>query len=130
MGLDRLDMVFVHDLSPDNQFLPDDWETLFRTAEKGAFPALTAMREEGLIDGWGMGVNCPDPILRCMEVADCDIHLLASQYSLIDHAFAAEHVLPAARARGNSFVVGSSLNAGFLGGASRFNYGPNNNLIP
>jgi D-threo-aldose 1-dehydrogenase len=130
MGLDRLDIVFVHDLSPDNSFLPDDWETLFDVAEKGAFPALTRMREEGVIDGWGMGVNSPEPILRCLEVADSDVHLLASQYSLIDHADAVEQVLPAARKHGVSFVVGSALNAGFIGGEPRYNYGDRNTLIP
>ena len=129
MGLDRLDIVFVHDLSPDNDLLPDDWETLFEVAQKGAFPELTRMREEGLIDGWGMGVNCPQPILKCLEVADSDVHLLASQYSLIDHRDAVEQVFPAAREKGVSFVVGSSLNAGFLGGAGRYNYGDANTVI-
>lgn len=129
LGLDRLDIVFVHDLSPDNDFLPDDWETLWTVAERGAFPALTRLREEGVIDGWGMGVNCPQPILRCLEVADSDVHLLASQYSLVDHANAVEQVLPAARAAGVSFVVGSALNAGFLGGEPRYNYGADNMVI-
>lgn len=129
LGLDRLDLVFVHDLSPDNPFLPEDWETLWPVAEKGAFPALTRLRDEGVIDGWGMGVNCPQPILRCIEVADSDVHLLASQYSLIDHATAVEQVFPKARETGVSFVVGSSLNAGFLGGAARYNYGAENTLI-
>lgn len=130
MGLDRLDVVFVHDLSPDNADLPKDWDALWPVAEKGAFPALTKLREEGVIDAWGMGVNCPQPILRCLEVADCDIHLLASQYSLIDHANAVEAVFPAARAKGVGFVVGSSLNAGFVAGASRYNYGEDNTVIP
>ena len=130
MGLDRLDMVFVHDLSPDNPYLPEDWEALWPVAEKGAFPALTRLREEGVIDGWGMGVNRPEPILRCLAVADSDVHLLASQYSLIDHADAVERVFPAARAAGVSFVVGSALNAGFLGGEPRYNYGEENTLIP
>jgi D-threo-aldose 1-dehydrogenase len=130
LGLDRLDIVFVHDLSPDNDFLPDDWEALWTVAEQGAFPALTRLREEGVIDGWGMGVNCPQPILRCLEVADSDVHLLASQYSLVDHADAVEQVLPAARAAGVSFVVGSALNAGFLGGEPRYNYGEDNMVIP
>ncbi len=129
MGLDRLDIVFVHDLSPDNPYLPEDWETLWPVAEKGAFPALTRLREEGVIDAWGMGVNCPQPILRCLEAADSDIHLLASQYSLIDHANAVEAVFPAARARGVDFVMGSALNAGFLGGAPRYNYGEENTII-
>ena len=42
-------------------------------------PALTRLREERVIDGWGMGVNCPQPILRCLETVDSDVHLLASQ---------------------------------------------------
>ena len=130
LGLDRLDIVFVHDLSPDNSFLPENWETLFGVAEKGAFPALTKLRDEGTIDGWGMGVNSPEPILRCLEVADSDVHLLASQYSLIDHSNAVESVFPAARKAGVSFVVGSALNAGFLGGEPHYNYGDENTLIP
>lgn len=129
LGLDRLDIVFVHDLSPDNALLPDDWETLWPIAERGAFPALTRLREEGVIDGWGMGVNCPQPILRCLETADSDVHLLASQYSLVDHADAVETVFPKAREKGVSFVMGSALNAGFLGGAPRYNYGAENTLI-
>ena len=130
LGLDRLDIVFVHDLSPDNQLLPDSWEALWSIAERGAFPALTRLREEGVIDGWGMGVNKPEPILRCLDRADSDVHLLASQYSLIDHANAVEQVLPAARDKGVSFVVGSALNAGFLGGEPRYNYGEENSVIP
>jgi D-threo-aldose 1-dehydrogenase len=130
LGLDRLDIVFVHDLSPDNKYLPDTWDAVWAVAEEGAFPALTRLREEGVIDAWGMGVNCPQPILRCLEVADSDLHLLASQYSLIDHANAVEQVFPKARDAGVSFVVGSALNAGFLGGAARYNYGEENTLIP
>ena len=129
LGLDRLDIVFVHDLSPDNAYLPEDWNTLWPIAERGAFPTLTRLREEGVIDAWGMGVNRPEPILRCLEVADSDVHLLASQYSLIDHANAVEQVFPRARAAGVRFVVGSALNAGFLGGAARYNYGEENTLI-
>ena len=130
LGLDRLDIVFVHDLSPDNAYLPQSWETLWPVAEKGAFPTLTRLREEGVIDAWGMGVNCPQPILRCLETADSDIHLLASQYSLVDHADAVEQLFPKAREKGVGFVVGSALNAGFLGGAHRYNYGERNTLIP
>ena len=130
MGLDRIDMLFVHDLSPDNTLLPDSWEALFDVAAKGAFPALSKMRDEGLIKGWGMGVNCPQPILKCLEIADPDVCLLASQYSLADHRHALEEVFPKARQANVSFVVGSALNAGFLAGSPRYNYGRNNYRIP
>jgi D-threo-aldose 1-dehydrogenase len=130
LGLDALDIVFVHDLSPDNLLLPSPWEEQFEIARKGAFPALTRMRGEGIIKGWGLGVNRPEPIMKLLDVADPDVCLLASQYSLIDHENALHHVFPAARAKGVSFVVGSSLNAGFISGSQRYNYGKENYKIP
>jgi D-threo-aldose 1-dehydrogenase len=130
LGVDALDVVFVHDLSPDNPWLPGPWEELFEIARKGAFPALSRMRDEGVIKGWGLGVNSPDPILKLMDVADADVCLLARQYSLIDHENALHQVFPKARERGMAFVVGSSLNAGFVSGSARFNYGKENYRIP
>jgi D-threo-aldose 1-dehydrogenase len=130
LGVDALDIVFVHDLSPDNPYLPTSWEEQFDIARDGAFPELTRMREEGLIKGWGLGVNTPEPILKLLDVADADICLLASQYSLIDHKNALDRVFPAARAKGVSFVIGSALNAGFISGSARYNYGKENYKIP
>jgi D-threo-aldose 1-dehydrogenase len=123
LGVSRLDIVFVHDIAPDNQLLPTPWEQQFEIALKGAFPALSQMRAEGIISHWGVGVNTPQPILRVMREADPDVCLLASQYSLIDHANALNEVFPEARKRNVRFVVGSALNAGFLSGSPRFNYG-------
>jgi len=130
LGVDALDIVFVHDLSPDNPWLPGPWEEQFEIARKGAFPALAKMRNEGVIKGWGLGVNSPEPILKLMDVADADICLLARQYSLIDHENTLHQVFPKARERGMTFVVGSSLNAGFISGSARFNYGEDNYRIP
>ena len=79
LGIDALDIVFVHDLSPDNPYLPTPWEEQFEIARKGAFSALTRMREEGIIKGWGLGVNRPEPIMKLLDVADPDVYLLASQ---------------------------------------------------
>jgi D-threo-aldose 1-dehydrogenase len=130
LGVDALDVVFVHDLSPDNTWLPGPWEEQFEIARNGAFPALSRMRDEGTIKGWGLGVNSPEPILKLMDVADANICLLARQYSLIDHEDALHHVFPKARECGMSFVVGSSLNAGFISGSARFNYGKESYKIP
>jgi D-threo-aldose 1-dehydrogenase len=130
LGIDSLDIVFVHDISSDNKYLPTPWQEQFEIARKGAFPELTRMREEGLIQGWGIGVNTPEPIMRLLEVADPDVCLLASQYSLIDHKNALDQVFPAARAKSVSFVIGSSLNAGFISGSPRYNYGKESYKIP
>jgi D-threo-aldose 1-dehydrogenase len=121
LGIDRIDVVFVHDISSDNVLLPRPWPEEFAVALKGAFPALSKMRDEGIIKAWGIGVNTPAPILRVMQESDPDVCLLASQYSLIDHANALSSIFPVARHRGVSFVVGSSLNAGFISGSPRYN---------
>ena len=122
--------MFVHDLSPDNKLLPTPWQQQFEIALQGAFPALDQMRAEGIIKGWGIGVNAPEPILRVMREADPDVCLLASQYSLIEHANALDNIFPVARQHNLKFVIGSSLNAGFISGAPRYNYGRNSWDIP
>jgi len=126
LGIDHIDVVFVHDISPDNALLPRHWTEEFAIALEGAFPTLSQMRDEGIIHAWGVGVNTPEPILRVMTESDPDVCLLASQYSLIDHANALNEVFPVARQRGVSFVIGSSLNAGFISGSTRYNYGNDN----
>ena len=130
MGVSRLDIAFVHDISSDNKLLPTSWQEQFEIALDGAFPALSRMREEGIIKGWGIGVNTPAPILRVMQESDPDVCLLASQYSLIDHANALNNVFPVARQRNVKFVIGSSLNAGFISGSPRYNYGKTSWSIP
>ena len=130
MGVSRLDIAFVHDISSDNKLLPTSWQEQFEIALDGAFPALSRMREEGIIKGWGIGVNTPEPILRVIQESDPDVCLLASQYSLINHANALNNVFPVARQRNVKFVIGSSLNAGFISGSPRYNYGKTSWSIP
>jgi D-threo-aldose 1-dehydrogenase len=130
LGVSHLDIVFVHDLSPDFAFFPTPWEEQYEIARRGAFPALSKMRDEGIIRGWGVGVNTPFAILKVMKDADPDVCLCARQYSLIDHANAVNELFPAVRAGKVSLVIGSALNAGFISGSPRYNYGKDNYKIP
>lgn len=123
MGLDSIDIVLIHDLSPDNADMGERWTEYFEQARTGAFVELTRMRDEGLIKAWGMGVNTPDPALRAIEVADPDIFLLACQYSLLDHQRALDETFPKLAERDISVIVGSPLLAGFLAGRDRYLYG-------
>lgn len=122
LGLPYLDIVFIHDLSPDNGDMKEKWVEYFDVALKGAMPELTKMREEGLIKGWGLGVNTLEPAIKTIEKADPDIFLSATQYSLIKHEDALEKLFPLCDARGISVVVGAPLNAGFLAGVNRYDY--------
>lgn len=122
MGISSIDVVFIHDLSPDNEDMKDKWTEYFAVAEKGAMKELAKMKEEGMIKAWGMGVNKPEPILKCLEVAEPDVFLAATQYSLIDHEKASDGIFPACEKRGVSLVMGAPLNSGFLAGVDRYNY--------
>lgn len=123
LGVAQIDIVYIHDLSPDNeQDLGMPWQQRFEQAMQGAMPELTRMREEGIIKAWGFGVNCPEPVLKALEVADPDIFLLACQYSLLDHAQALHETLPKIAENGASAVIGSPLLAGYLAGRQRYLY--------
>ena len=122
LGIESIDVVFIHDLSPDNGDMKDKWTEYFKIAERGAMPELTKMREEGLIKAWGLGVNTIEPILKTLEVAEPDICLSATIYSLIEHEDALNRLFPACEQHGVSIVSGAPLNSGFLAGIDRYNY--------
>jgi D-threo-aldose 1-dehydrogenase len=79
------------------------------------------MREEGLIRGWGLGVNVVEPCLRTLEESDPDVFLLAGRYTLLDFS-ALQELLPACAARGVGVVIGGPYNSGLLAGGKHFNY--------
>lgn len=126
LGVPRLDIVYIHDVSPDNTALPRGWEAAFEECAHGCMPELARMRDEGLIRGWGFGVNRPDAPRRAAtgNVPTPDVHLLACQYSILDHEDALTRTFPALARAGTSVVVGTPLNAGFLTGRQRFNFEP------
>lgn len=125
MGLSSFDIVFIHDLSSDNGDMKDKWVDYFKIAETGAMKELTKMREEGIIKGWGFGVNTIEPITRAIEVADPDIFLSAIQYSLIKHKDSLDQLFPKCAERNISLVIGGPFNSGLLAGKQRYNYSDN-----
>lgn len=122
LGVASLDIVFIHDLSPDNGDMKERWTEYLEQAKTGAMPELVKMREEGVIKAWGMGVNTLEPAIAAFEASDPDIILSATQYSLMKHEEALKRLMPLAEERGASVVVGAPLNAGFLAGKARYDY--------
>lgn len=119
MGVGRLDVVYIHDLAEDA--LGPEWTEHFRVAMQGAAKALTELREQGVIRGWGLGVNRVEPCLRAMDEADPDVFLLATQYHLLDTT-GAETLFPRCQERGARVVVGSPFGSGILAGGDHYNY--------
>ncbi|RKR03492.1 D-threo-aldose 1-dehydrogenase [Kushneria sinocarnis] len=122
LGVPKIDLVYIHDLAPSNKDLGDDWKQYLDTALKGAMPELTRMREEGIIGGWGMGVNDIEPSLAAIEQADPDVILQATQYTLLNHQDALNRLFPQSRQAGVPLVIGAPLGSGFLAGTNHWMY--------
>ncbi len=120
---DRLDFVYVHDVSPD--FLGDEWVTQFDIARKGAFRVLSRLRDEGVIKSWGLGVNRTEPIELAIELEETrpDISLQATHYTLLNHEHALLKLMPRAAEKNVNIVVGAPFNSGVLVGGNHFDYG-------
>ncbi|MDO6847749.1 aldo/keto reductase [Priestia megaterium] len=119
---DRLDFVYIHDVAQD--FYGDEWVGQFESARTGAFRVLTRLREEGVIKGWGLGVNRVEPIEIMLELEEAkpDVSLLAGRYTLLDHEHALQRVMPEAVKHNMDIVVGGPYSSGVLAGGTHFEY--------
>ncbi|WP_294283817.1 aldo/keto reductase [uncultured Chryseobacterium sp.] len=118
--LNHIDIVYVHDLSEDQ--VGDRYDYFLKQARSGAFKVLSELRDQGVIKAWGMGVNKIEPILDCIDSADPDICLSATQYSILDHEEAVDRLLPTVKKAGVKLVSGAGYNSGFINGRPRYNY--------
>jgi D-threo-aldose 1-dehydrogenase len=101
LGLDALDVVHVHD--------PDDHE---RQALDETFPTLIELRDQGVIEAIGCGMNQSAMLERFVREVDLDVVLLAGRYSLLDRS--GEHLLDECAARGVQVILGGVFNSGLL----------------
>ncbi|MYZ40909.1 aldo/keto reductase [Streptomyces sp. MnatMP-M17] len=116
LGLDRVDVVYVHD--------PDDH---LDTALDQALPALAALRDQGVIGAVGVGMNTVAPLLRIVAEADVDAVMVAGRWTLIDRT--ARPLLDACAERGVAVVAAAPFNSGLLSrpyppDEASFDYGP------
>jgi D-threo-aldose 1-dehydrogenase len=102
LGADRIDVVYVHD--PDEHYAE---------ALNGAFPALDELRSQGVIGGYGAGMNSPAMLADFVRETDLDVVMLAGRYTLLDQAALVE-LLPRCVERGVSLVAAGVFNSGLL----------------
>jgi len=119
---DRLDIVYVHDVAQD--FYGDAWLAQFEVARTGAFRVLDRLRNEGVIKGWGLGVNRAEAVETLLDLSEPqpNVVLLAGRYTLLDHERALQRLMPAAAKRGVDIVVGGPYSSGILAGGTHFEY--------
>src|SRR4051812_37581779 len=100
LGLDRVDLLFVHD--------PDDY---YSEALDGAFPALEELRSQGVIASYGAGMNQAEMLADFVRETDLDVVMLAGRYTLLEQG-ALDDLLPECEARGVSVVAAGGFNSG------------------
>lgn len=128
LGLDRIDIVYVHDVDAHTHGSEAAAEARIRELlDQGGWRALDELRRSGAVRAIGAGVNACRPCERLLELADPDVFLLAGRFTLLDRS-AAERLLPACEARGVGLVIGGPYNSGVLAtGAvrgARYDYAP------
>lgn len=111
-GLDRFDIVYVHDIGA---YAHGEEGNAFhmRQFEASGIAAMNELRDTGVIDAWGLGVNEVEVCLDVLERTRLDAILLAGRYTLLDRR-AEERLLAACDEAGSSLVVGGVFNSGIL----------------
>jgi D-threo-aldose 1-dehydrogenase len=114
-GLDRIDIFYLHD--PDEHF---------EQASTEGIGALIELREEGVVQAVGAGMNQSAALAELIRRADVDVVMVAGRYTLLEQG-AADDLLPVALQRGVSVVAAGIYNSGLLGtprpsSGARYNY--------
>jgi D-threo-aldose 1-dehydrogenase len=104
LGRDRIDVALIHD--PDESPDPD-------RAVTGAYPALAALRREGIVGAIGVGSKDLATLARFAADTDVDAIMVAGRYTLLEQP-ALDEVLPICQRRGISVLVAGAFNSGLL----------------
>jgi aryl-alcohol dehydrogenase-like predicted oxidoreductase len=102
LALDRIDIAYIHD--PD-----DHWEA----AIGGAFPALHALRDAGVVGAIGAGMNQARMLATFAREGDFDVFMLAGRYTLLDQT-GLEELLPLCVEKGIAVIAAGIMNSGLL----------------
>jgi D-threo-aldose 1-dehydrogenase len=102
LGLDRVDVVLVHD--PEDHLGP---------ALDQAYPALAELRAQGVVGAIGVGSKRADVLRRFVVEVEPDVVLVAGRYTLLEQP-ALDDLLPACAERGVTALLAGVFNSGLL----------------
>ena len=126
-GFDRIDLIYAHDLDIFTHGSAEAMQTRLDEFMASGYKALVALRDQGVIRGFGAGINEWQPAQWLVERGDFDIFLLAGRYTLLEQE-ALDSFLPLCLARGVGIVIGGPYNSGVLATGARpgafYNYNP------
>jgi D-threo-aldose 1-dehydrogenase len=126
LGLDRVDLVYVHDLDIFTHGSEAAKQARLDEFMAGGYRALARLRDEGVIAGFGAGVNEWEPCDWLLDRGEFDVFLLAGRFTLLEQG--ALPFMDKAAARGVGVVIGGPYNSGILATGPRpgahYNYAP------
>ncbi|MFL6681915.1 MAG: aldo/keto reductase [Burkholderiaceae bacterium] len=119
LGLDRVDMLLVHDIGrvTHGDRHAAHWQALTRG---GGFRALEELRRDGRVAAIGLGVNEWRVMQDAMQECDLDCSLLAGRYTLLEQR--SLPFLDECARRRHAIVIGGAFNSGLLAGQAKFDY--------
>jgi D-threo-aldose 1-dehydrogenase len=130
LGVDRVDILFVHDIDVSNhgsRAAVDAHVATLMDPASGGHRALTRLRDEGVIRAFGAGVNEWEVCETLARQGDFDLFLLAGRYTLLEQE-ALSTMLPLCHEKGIGIVIGGPYNSGILATGPRpgafYNYNP------
>lgn len=127
LGVDRVDILFVHDIDVPNQRSRHNVHAKVDQLMAGGYHALERLRNEGVIRAFGAGVNEWEVCHQLAGRGDFDLFLLAGRYTLLEQE-ALETFLPLCAERGIGVVIGGPYNSGILATGPKpgafYNYNP------
>lgn len=127
LGLSRVDALFAHDLDIANHGTQEALDDKLSELMAGGYRALMELRDQGVIKGFGAGVNEWRPAQWMAERGDFDLFLLAGRYTLLEQE-ALTSFMPLAAERGIGVVIGGAYNSGILATGPKpgawYNYEP------
>ena len=112
MGLDRLDIVLIHDCDVWTHG-KEEAPGRFKEAMEGAYKALDKLRNEKTIKAIGFGINEADTCVKFAKAGDFDVAMMAGRYTLIDQTGLTEF-LPLALEKNMGVMLAGVFNSGIL----------------
>jgi D-threo-aldose 1-dehydrogenase len=113
LGMNRLDIVLVHDVDIWTHGSRPAYEHRLKEALEGAYPVLHQARAEGRVASIGIGVNEIEPCLAFVRNTDIDCLLLAGRYTLLENE-PLEELLPLCVDKRIAIMIGGPYNSGIL----------------
>lgn len=113
LGLNRVDLLLIHDLDLNYHGGEEALEGHFLELERSGWKALEELKASGQIGGIGAGVNQLGTIPRYLDRFDLDFFLVAMPYTLLDQEPLLDE-FPRCQERDVGIIIGAPFASGIL----------------